>query len=163
MLQSRDRRPRLETPPSLSQGEECLTDGRMDISSLIYIVLQSRDRRPHLGTPPSLPQGEECLTEDCMNRSSLIYIELQSRDRRPRLSACKSLNNILLGYIPSFGGAWGGFYWLYFRGQTRASVPTCGYCLPLYQPIISTKQITSLLVNLSTRQLYLIIILNCEL
>ena len=25
-LQSRDRRPRLETPPSLPQGEECLTE-----------------------------------------------------------------------------------------------------------------------------------------
>ena len=28
----------------------------------------------------------------------------QSRDRCLRLSACKSLNNILLGNIPSFGG-----------------------------------------------------------
>ncbi|WP_238309138.1 hypothetical protein, partial [Prevotella veroralis] len=55
--------------------------------------------------PTQPPPREEYLTEDCMNSSPLIYIVLQSRDRRPRLSACKSLNNIPLGYIPSFGWA----------------------------------------------------------
>ena len=28
--QSRDRRPRMETPPSLPQGEECLTEASLD-------------------------------------------------------------------------------------------------------------------------------------
>ena len=37
----------------------------------------------------------------------LAKLVSQSRDRRPRLSARKSLNNILLGNIPSFGGGLG--------------------------------------------------------
>ena len=37
-------------------------------------------------------------------------VRLQSRDRRPRLSAHLPLYGIPLGNIPSFGGAWGGFY-----------------------------------------------------
>ncbi|EEX19711.1 hypothetical protein HMPREF0973_00656 [Prevotella veroralis F0319] len=61
-----------------------------------------------------------------MDISSLIYIVPQSRDRRPRLSACKSLNNIPLGYIPSFGGAWGGFYWQYFADRRGRLSLLCG-------------------------------------
>ena len=53
----------------------------------------------------------------------------QSRDRRPRLSAHLFLHDTPSGNIPSFGGAWGGFYWLCVGGQTRASVPTLRYLL----------------------------------
>ena len=51
-------------------------------------------------------------------------VRLQSRDRRPRLSAHLPFHDIPIDNIPSFGGAWGGFYLLCFGGQTRASVPT---------------------------------------
>ena len=81
---------------------------------------------------------------------------LQSRDRRPRLSAHLSFHGFPLANIPSFGGAWGGFTRLCLGGQTRVSVPTNSLSLQI-------ELITRLLVNLSTRQLHLIIILNCEL
>ena len=51
-------------------------------------------------------------------------VRLHSRDRRPRLYAHLPLCIIPSGNIPSFGGAWGGLFWLCSGGQTRASVPT---------------------------------------
>ena len=47
-LQSRDRHPRLETPPSLPKGEECLTGASLDQYFRLKITPQSRDRRPRL-------------------------------------------------------------------------------------------------------------------
>ena len=47
-LQSRDRRSRLETPPSLPKGEECLTGASLDQYFRLKITPQSRDRRPRL-------------------------------------------------------------------------------------------------------------------
>ena len=47
-LQSRDWRPRLETPPSLPKGEECLTGASLDQYFRLKITPQSRDRRPRL-------------------------------------------------------------------------------------------------------------------
>ena len=55
----------------------------------------------------------------------------QSRDRRPRLSAHLPFHNIPLGNIPFFWRAWGGFYLLWFGGQTRASVRPF---TPMYHP-----------------------------
>ena len=47
-----------------------------------------------------------------------------SRDRRPRLSAFLPFRDTLLGNIPSFGGAWGGFL---FAVLWRTDEGVCPY------------------------------------
>ena len=46
--QSRDRRPRMETPPNLPKGEECLMGASLDQYFRLKITPRSRDRRPRL-------------------------------------------------------------------------------------------------------------------
>ena len=59
----------------------------------------------------------------------------QSRDRRPRLSACKSLNNIPLGYIPLL---FGGLGRLLFAVFWRTDEGVCPYFVALYPTEIIT-------------------------
>ncbi|EEX19296.1 hypothetical protein HMPREF0973_00741 [Prevotella veroralis F0319] len=48
MRRNRDRRPRPETPPILSRGEECLMEANLDRFLSIQVAPKSRDRRPRL-------------------------------------------------------------------------------------------------------------------
>ena len=134
MPHSRDRRPRMETPPSLPQGERrSLTPAPLRMERGVdSIVCKQRGRffdvkrRPfHCKETPSSIERRRFfhfkillplyLSGIGVHVNGTIHaplhsergkgVRLQSRDRHLRLSAHLPLYGIPLGNIPSFGGA----------------------------------------------------------